>query len=95
MNDETTNLSKTERVVRVIIGIVVFVFGIEINNISGLSESGYFVQGSLKFVIASNINHFRNAYRVLAWFLGFVLFFTGSTGFCPIYKIIRRRGAKK
>jgi hypothetical protein len=95
MIEETKNLSSRERIVRVILGIAIFVFGIEISSISGLVESGYFVQGSLQFVVASNIDRFRNIYRVLAWFFGFVLFFTGSTGFCPIYKIIRHKGTKK
>lgn len=85
--DETKNLSTFERVVRVILGIALFLFGLEISNIVGALESGAFVQGSFKYALAENINHFRNIYRELAWFFGFVLFFTGSTGFCPVYKI--------
>jgi hypothetical protein len=93
--DETKNLSTFERVVRVILGIAVFLFGLEISNIIGALGSGAFAQGSLEFAIASNIDRFRNIYRELAWFFGFVLFFTGSTGFCPFYKIVSNLLRKK
>ncbi|MGB9695321.1 MAG: YgaP family membrane protein [Caldisericaceae bacterium] len=93
--DETRNLGTTERIIRVILGIAIFAFGLEVSNIVSLKESSSVANGSFLFILASFIDRFRNVVREIAWFLGFVLFFTGSTGFCPIYKLVQRSRSKK
>ncbi len=92
MRDAETNLTPVERILRVAIGILLFYAALRVSTTAGLYESGYYTEGTALYKIAAIVYRERNIARIIGWFLGFVLIFTGANGFSPTYKLLKRRG---
>ncbi|BAL81161.1 YgaP family membrane protein [Caldisericum exile] len=85
MRDE--NISITESVIRIGVGILIFVLGYRITDFVGRYESGGYPRSSFyNFVF-----RFHNAIQIICFFVGFILFFTGVTRFSPLKKILSLR----
>jgi len=85
---ENTNLCPIERIIRVAIGLLLFYFGVKVSTITQLFSSGYYQNGTALFFLASIVSKYQSLFRILGWFLGFVLIFTGANGFSPVYKLL-------
>ena len=85
---ESINLCPVERIIRIILGLLLFYFGLKISTISELVNNGCYQNGTISFLFANIIARYQNIFRILGWFLGFVLVFTGANGFSPTYKLL-------
>jgi len=94
-DNDTVNINKVERIVRVAIGILIFYLGTQVTNIKNLFDTGYYMPPSAKYLFARIIALSPNIFRIIGWSVGFVLIFTGINGFCPFYKLFHINTNKK
>jgi len=86
-DEEAVNISSTERIIRVGLGVLLFYFGTQVGNIVSLFNTGYYMPYTMKYSFIRIVNSSPDTFRIIGWFVGFVLIFTGINGFCPFYKI--------
>ncbi|MFU2157870.1 MULTISPECIES: YgaP family membrane protein [Caldisericum] len=81
------NINTIESIIRVALGVFIFFVGYEITDFVGKYESGGFPHSNFYGFVFK----FHNPLQVLLFFVGFVLFLTGITGFCPFKKLFLKR----
>ncbi len=94
-DEEAININSIERIIRVIVGALLFYFGTEVSNIVALFNSSYYTNHSIGYSLARIVSSSPDTFRVIGWFVGFVLIFTGINGFCPFYKMFHINTNKK
>ncbi|MEF3244540.1 MAG: hypothetical protein K6343_00940 [Caldisericaceae bacterium] len=84
------NISLFESIVRVVLGVGVFVLGYKITDFNYLYLDNYYP----KTFLFNTIYRFHNIFQILCLVFGFILFFTGITRFSVVKEIIRRTRRK-
>ncbi len=94
-DEEATNINPIERIIRGIVGALLFYFGTEVSNIVALLSSSYYTKHSIGYSFACIVASSPDTFRIIGWFVGFVLIFTGINGFCPFYKMLHLNTNRK
>lgn len=94
-DEEAININPVERIIRGIIGGLLFYLGTEVSSIVALFNSSYYTKHSIGYSFARVIASSPDTFRIIGWFVGFVLIFTGINGFCPFYKMLHINTNKK